>query len=34
MAARATPTRQDWGGLVGALIDLDGSLLRIIQEDA
>jgi catechol 2,3-dioxygenase-like lactoylglutathione lyase family enzyme len=28
------PTRQDWGGLVGALIDLDGSLLRIIQEDA
>lgn len=26
------PTREAWGGLVGALIDPDGSLLRLIQE--
>lgn len=27
------PKREAWGGLVGALIDPDGSLLRLIQED-
>ena len=27
------PRREAWGGLVGALIDPDGSLLRLIQED-
>lgn len=27
------PKRETWGGLVGALIDPDGSLLRLIQED-
>lgn len=26
------PMRESWGGLVGALIDPDGSLLRLIQE--
>jgi catechol 2,3-dioxygenase-like lactoylglutathione lyase family enzyme len=26
------PKREAWGGLVGALIDPDGSLLRLIQE--
>lgn len=26
------PKREPWGGLVGALIDPDGSLLRLIQE--
>lgn len=25
------PRRETWGGLVGAVIDLDGSLLRLIQ---
>jgi hypothetical protein len=25
------PERQDWGGRMGALIDLDGTLLRLIQ---
>ena len=28
------PKREPWGGLVGALIDPDGTLLRLIQEDA
>jgi catechol 2,3-dioxygenase-like lactoylglutathione lyase family enzyme len=28
------PKREHWGGLVGALIDPDGSLIRLIQEDA
>ncbi len=27
------PKREAWGGLVGALIDPDGNLLRLIQED-
>lgn len=27
------PKREAWGGLVGALIDPDGSLLRLIQEN-
>ena len=27
------PKREPWGGLVGALIDPDGSLLRLIQEN-
>ena len=27
------PKREAWGGLVGALIDPDGTLLRLIQED-
>lgn len=27
------PKREHWGGLVGALIDPDGSLIRLIQED-
>lgn len=27
------PRREPWGGLVGALIDPDGSLLRLIQAD-
>lgn len=27
------PKREPWGGLVGALVDPDGSLLRLIQED-
>ena len=26
------PKREQWGGLVGALIDIDGSLLRLVQE--
>jgi catechol 2,3-dioxygenase-like lactoylglutathione lyase family enzyme len=26
------PRRESWGGLVGALIDIDGTLLRLIQE--
>jgi hypothetical protein len=26
------PVREDWGGLVGALIDCDGTLLRLVQE--
>jgi hypothetical protein len=26
------PTIEPWGGLVGALIDIDGSLLRLVQE--
>lgn len=26
------PNREAWGGLVGALIDPDGSLLRLIEE--
>jgi uncharacterized glyoxalase superfamily protein PhnB len=26
------PKREPWGGLVGALIDPDGNLLRLIQE--
>lgn len=26
------PKREPWGGLVGALIDPDGSLLRLIEE--
>ncbi|MBW0172117.1 MAG: bleomycin resistance protein [Hydrogenophaga sp.] len=26
------PKRESWGGLVGALIDIDGTLLRLIQE--
>lgn len=25
------PRREDWGGRVGALIDLDGSLIRLIR---
>jgi catechol 2,3-dioxygenase-like lactoylglutathione lyase family enzyme len=28
------PKQEPWGGLVGALIDPDGSLIRLIQEDA
>ncbi len=28
------PKRESWGGLVGALVDIDGSLLRLVQEDA
>lgn len=28
------PKREPWGGLLGALIDIDGSLLRLIQEKA
>ncbi|MBC2668806.1 bleomycin resistance protein [Novosphingobium piscinae] len=28
------PRREPWGGLVGALIDPDGSLLRLVQEEA
>ena len=28
------PKREAWGGLVGALIDPDGTLLRLVQEDA
>jgi catechol 2,3-dioxygenase-like lactoylglutathione lyase family enzyme len=27
------PKREDWGGLVGAVIDPDGSLLRLVQAD-
>ncbi len=27
------PRREPWGGLVGALIDIDGSLLRLVQEE-
>ena len=27
-----TPKREAWGGIVGALIDPDGNLLRLIQE--
>jgi hypothetical protein len=26
------PKLESWGGLVGALIDIDGTLLRLIQE--
>ena len=26
------PKREEWGGLVGALIDPDGTLLRLVQE--
>ncbi|VTU40327.1 CL990 resistance protein [Variovorax sp. PBS-H4] len=26
------PMRESWGGLVGALIDIDGTLLRLVQE--
>jgi catechol 2,3-dioxygenase-like lactoylglutathione lyase family enzyme len=26
------PRREQWGGLVGALIDPDGTLLRLVQE--
>jgi len=26
------PTVEEWGGKVGALIDPDGTLLRLIQE--
>lgn len=26
------PAREPWGGLVGALIDIDGTLLRLVQE--
>lgn len=26
------PQKQPWGGTVGALVDLDGSLIRLIQE--
>jgi len=26
------PRREDWGSLVGALIDPDGTLLRLVQE--
>jgi len=26
------PKAEEWGGTVGALIDLDGSLLRLVQE--
>lgn len=25
------PRREQWGGLVGALIDLDGTLIRLVQ---
>lgn len=25
------PKREDWGGLVGALIDPDGTLVRLVQ---
>lgn len=25
------PKREDWGGVVGALVDLDGTLLRLVQ---
>ena len=25
------PKKEDWGGIVGALIDIDGTLLRLIQ---
>lgn len=28
------PRREPWGGRVGALIDPDGSLLRLVQEQA
>ncbi len=28
------PKQEPWGGLVGALIDPDGTLIRLIQEDA
>jgi catechol 2,3-dioxygenase-like lactoylglutathione lyase family enzyme len=28
------PKREPWGGLVGALIDPDGNLLRLIEEPA
>jgi len=28
----ARPTRESWGGLVGALIDIEGTLLWLIQE--
>jgi catechol 2,3-dioxygenase-like lactoylglutathione lyase family enzyme len=28
------PKREAWGGMVGALIDPDGSLLRLIEEPA
>lgn len=27
------PKREAWGGIVGALIDPDGSLIRLIQTD-
>ena len=27
------PRREPWGGVVGALIDLDGTLLRLIQNE-
>jgi len=27
------PTREPWGGLVGALVDPDGTLIRLIEED-
>ena len=26
------PKRESWGGLVGALVDIDGTLLRLVQE--
>ena len=28
------PVREPWGGLVGAMIDPDGTLVRLIQENA
>ncbi len=28
------PKLEPWGGLVGALIDIDGTLLRLVQEKA
>lgn len=28
------PKKEPWGGLVGALIDSDGTLIRLIQENA
>lgn len=27
------PKRESWGGMVGALIDIDGTLIRLIQDD-
>ena len=26
------PKKEPWGGIVGALIDIDGTLIRLIQE--
>lgn len=32
MAAPASTQAPGWGGLVGALIDIDGTLLRLVEE--